>query len=366
MSWVISMSRAAQLKAQGKNAVRNALLPVAKKLWNDLPEWVFHPQLTQLGIALTRICNADCTFCAYQFLEKADRRHMPDALFHKVVEEIARLKVPHVHLSPNLGDPLVAPRVLDKISALRQAGVKLIFLTTNGILLDRVGIAEFLQRGPDIIGISTSGFDEEMYQRVYRSKQYPRMRRNILALLRQNAALPKPARRYISIRIRADRPKEEFLSYPDMPEILQLASDVKYNELYGDWGGLITPAMLTGSMQFRPSVPHSNRPCAQLYNLAIHPDGELLACACQNIHHDPKMSLGSLYEIDLQTAWQRLGALTAAWKQGKLPDTCKKCSMYNDPAVAWPGLARQALAHAAAKIALPIYRDGLEKNVEKL
>src|SRR5262249_54879452 len=145
--------------------------------------------------------------------------------------------------------------------------------------------------------------------------------------------------------VRADVPKEEFLAYPDMPEILRLASDVKYNELYGDWAGVIKPEMLTGSMRFRPTVPHANRPCAQLYNLAVHPDGELLACACQNIHHDKKMPLGYLPDIDLATAWQRLGDLTAAWKQGDMPDTCRRCSMYNDPAVAWPGLFRQAIAH---------------------
>lgn len=361
MSWVISMDRAAWLKVQGKNLVRSVGLPVAKRLWNRLPERTHHPALHQLGIALTRICNADCTFCAYQFLSKEDRRHMPEPLFRRVVEEVAALRVPHIHLSPNLGDPLVAPAVLDKIAALRGAGAKLIYLTTNGILLDKVGIKDFLESGPDIIGISTSGFDEEMYRRVYRSKQYPRMRRNVLDLLRKNAELPAEKRRYISIRIRADAPKEEFLRYPDMPEILRLASDVKYNELYGDWGGVIKKEMLTGSMQFRPVPPLTDRPCTQLYNLAVHPDGEILACACQNIHHDKGMSLGYLPSIGLREAWQRLERLTTAWKQGDLPSTCRRCSMYNDPAAAWPGLARQALGSLAKSFAarhrLPILKD---------
>jgi radical SAM protein with 4Fe4S-binding SPASM domain len=360
------MDRAERLKAQGKNLVRKLGLPVAKRVWNHLPERLHHPQLFQLGIALTRICNADCTFCAYQFLEKDDRRHMPEALFQEVVKQVAELRVPHIHLSPNLGDPLVAPKVLDKIAALRQAGVSLIYLTTNAILLDKVGISAFLEQGPDIIGISTSGFNEEMYKRVYRSKQYPRMRRNVLELLRKNAERPLQQRRYISIRIRADVPKDEFLTYPDMPEILRLASDVKYNELYGDWGGVIKAEMLTGSMQFRPVVPHTNRPCAQLYNLAIHPDGEILACACQNIHHDEKMSLGYLPAVDLRGAWQRLARLTAEWKQGHMPETCRRCSMYNDPAVAWPGLAKQAVQHLRNRNHLPVLHTSLHKNAENL
>src|SRR5262245_14879185 len=129
MSWVISMDRAQRLQVQGKNLVRRAGLPVMKRVWNHLPEWVHHPHLTQLGIALTRICNADCTFCAYQFLDKAERTHMPDEIFDKIVAQLKDLRVPHVHLSPNLGDPLIAPRLLDKIAALRGAGVQLIYLT---------------------------------------------------------------------------------------------------------------------------------------------------------------------------------------------------------------------------------------------
>jgi radical SAM protein with 4Fe4S-binding SPASM domain len=360
------MGRMQQAAVRGKNLIRRVGLPVMQRAWNHLPEWVHHPYLTQLGIALTRICNADCTFCAYQFLDKDERVNMPEDLFRRVVEQVRDMQVPHIHLSPNLGDPLVAPRLLDKIAALRGAGVKLIYLTTNGILLDKVGIRDFLERGPDIIGISTSAFDEEMYRRVYRSKQYPRMRRNVLELLRQNHARPRERRRYISIRIRADVPREEFMKYPDMDEVIRLADDVKYNELYGDWGGVIKAEMLTGSMAFRPRVPHANRPCAQLYNLAVHPDGELLACACQNIHHDEKMSLGYLQEIDLLTAWDRLARVTSAWKQGQMPDTCVKCTMYNDPAVAWPGLARQALVELGLRTRRQVLDHSIGANAHKL
>src|SRR5207237_1072683 len=115
--------------------------------------------------------------------------------------QLADLQVERVHLSPNLGDPLVAPRVLDKIAALRGAGVKRLALTTNGILLDKVGIRNFLAHGADVIGISTSAFNEDMYHRLYRSRHYQRMRSNVLQLLRENRALPREKQRHISINI---------------------------------------------------------------------------------------------------------------------------------------------------------------------
>ena len=54
-----------------------------------------------------------------------------------------------------------------------------IWVTTNAILLDKHGIANVLDSGVSFITISTAGFDEEMYRRVYRNSSYQRMRRNV-------------------------------------------------------------------------------------------------------------------------------------------------------------------------------------------
>ena len=338
----IAVSRVVRAKRWGKDLVRSGGFPVASRLWNRIPDALHHPRPHILGIALTRICNADCTFCAYQFLDKSERFTMPEALFEKICAQVKEMGIKRVQLAPNLGDPLVAPHFLDKVDALRAAGVEWFTLATNGILLDKVGIDAFLARGPDEIGISTTAFDAAMYKRLYRSDQYERMRRNVLGLLRKNRALPPEKRRCIQMRLRIDWPLEEVMKLPDTAEINELADTVEWNTAYADWGGLIKKEHLTGTMAFEPQVPLENRPCKQLYDLAIHPDGEVLACACRNVHHDPDMSLGTLSEMDLQTAWARLERVTENWRNGKVPKTCATCTMYNDPARAWPGFARTA------------------------
>lgn len=331
-----------KIKRWGKEAVRKVGLPIAQRFWNAVPDAIHHPSPAVMAIALTRICNADCTFCAYQFLEKDDRINMPDAMFDDIVAQVAELGIRNVQLAPNLGDPLVAPRFLEKCDKLRAAGVTFMSLSTNAILLDKIGVDAFLERGPNEIYISTTVFDEEMYRRLYRSKQYERMRRNVLDLLRKNSELPRAKRRYINLRLRTDKPVEEFQGTADWEECERLADEIEFNAAYSDWGGLISPRMLTGTMAFEKTSPHTNRPCRQLFYMAVHPDGEILACACRNVHHEKAMSLGYLADINLRTAWGRLGGITEAWRNGSIPNTCATCSMYNDPAEAWLGAVRSA------------------------
>ena len=66
-----------------------------------------------------------------------------------------------------------------------QPSIGRIDLITNGILLDKHGVESVLDSGVTAIGISTAGFEPEMYKRVYRNSSYQRMRNNILALVKE-------------------------------------------------------------------------------------------------------------------------------------------------------------------------------------
>jgi len=46
--------------------------------------------------------------------------------------------------------------------------------STNAILLDKHGVTQVLDSGLSHITISTAGFEENMYRRVYRSTSYQR------------------------------------------------------------------------------------------------------------------------------------------------------------------------------------------------
>jgi len=67
-----------------------------------------------------------------------------------------------------------------------------------------------LDSGLSHITISTAGFEENMYRRVYRSTSYQRMKRNVLELLECNARRSEPIP--ITIGLRSDRPLEAVMT----------------------------------------------------------------------------------------------------------------------------------------------------------
>src|SRR5918996_37820 len=146
----------------------------------------------ELHFELTNLCNANCVFCPYQF-QTREVEFMPDEVFTKAVNDFLTIGGGSVGLTPIVGDALIDPKFLERVKYLRSfAAIDRIWVTTNGILLDRHGIDEVLASGLTSITISTAGFDEEMYERVYRSKSYRRFRRNVLALVEQNAKRSDP------------------------------------------------------------------------------------------------------------------------------------------------------------------------------
>ncbi|MFH1702690.1 MAG: radical SAM protein [Nitrospirota bacterium] len=314
-----------------------------KPVWNYLylSEGVFRESLN-LVIIPTKKCNANCIFCAYQFLPNSERINMPDNVFASIISNIKRLGILSVHLTSNSGEPLVAPNLLEKIKELRDAGVRTIQLTTNGILLDKIGIDQLLESGPDIINISTTAFDADMYKRLYRSNQFERMRNNVINLLTENKRRPKP--RYITIGIRPDIPKDDVLAMSETQWLIDHADEVNITEAYGDWLGLIKNSMLLGSMKIEKPSLLSKRPCQVLMTApAIHPNGDILACACRNIHNDPDLYLGNMLETDLGIALRKIQNIAANWHNGKIPQTCHRCTMYGDPSYYWSGYLRRLI-----------------------
>lgn len=320
-------------------------------VWNYLPGTDF-PESLQLAIILTTRCNANCIFCAYQFLPNSERTDMPEEVFSKLVENIKQGGISQVHFTSHSGEPLLAPNFLEKIMRIREAGVRTIRLTTNAILLDKIGIAEFFKSGPDRIIISTAPFNADMYRRIYRSAEFERMRANVLNLLIQNKKQLFP--RNITISINPDVPKKEVLAMPETQRLISLADKVWITEAYGDWLGLIKNSMLHGVMRIEKAKPLSRRPCRILLTCpAIHPNGDITACACRNIYNDPEMYLGNILQSDLNTVLKKIENIAVRWRKGKIPKICYLCTMYGDSAYHWPEYIRNFVSKALLNSAIP-------------
>jgi MoaA/NifB/PqqE/SkfB family radical SAM enzyme len=285
----------------------------------------------ELHFELTNLCNANCIFCPYQFQER-EIEFMRDEVFEKAVDDFVRIGGGSVGLTPIVGDALIDPKFVSRVKYLRSfPAIDRIWVTTNGILLDKHGIDEVLQSGLTSITISTAGFEEKMYQRVYRSSSYQRVRRNVLKLVEENEKRSEPLN--ITVAIRTDRALSELLKDPDFQPILAYHPSIDFTWSYTSANGRITHDLIPTSMKLR-RVKVKRDPCVQLYNGPIVlPDGKVIACSCvAAMDAVEDLGIGDIMSTSLIDIWtgESMRRIRAGFGDGAPNPTCAGCDMYRD------------------------------------
>ncbi len=235
---------------------------------------------------------------------------MSDAIFDLALKRIREAQIEQVMLSPNLGEPLLAPQFLEKLKKLRAAGVSKIEVTTNALFLHKIGVRAMLDAGPDKINISFAGFNQSQKGNKF------------MASRRSSPGIPACA--------------------PEMEEVAQLANDIEMMTEVDDWLHLITEEILPeGYTLQKESTRINKRPCVLLWDLTVHPDGDIHLCACRNINGDPDLRIGNIKEMTLLEAHAKIEEVLVRWESGNIPLMCKSCSMYGDPAIGLIGRWRE-------------------------
>jgi radical SAM protein with 4Fe4S-binding SPASM domain len=296
----------------------------------------------ELHLEFTNLCNANCIFCPYQFQER-EIVAMSDAVFEKAVGDFVAEGGGSVELTPIVGDALIDPKILKRVRYLRALpAIDRIQLTTNAILVDHFGAAEMVASGLTTIRISIAGFDPEMYERVYRSKQYPRVRRNVLDLLEANRAAGEPIT--IVIGLRPDRPLDEVMRHPDFAEILAYRPELDFTWSFTTAGGRITRAMLPAAMRLR-KLTRKREACVQTYNgPMVLGDGTVMACTCvAATDRSTDLGIGNVMDTPLGELWrsERTRRLRASFGTPALNPTCAGCDMYRNLEIYRTGEGRE-------------------------
>lgn len=290
-------------------------------------------KLRILVVETTNVCNADCVFCGYRY-QSRPKRVMDKELFRQAVDEFARLDGRDICLSGVVGDPLTDPGIVEKARycAGREA-FRRIGMFTNCLNLHEIGAKRLLTSGLTEITVSTTGFDEEMYQRLFRSPGFVSMRRNLLELVRCNEALGRPVE--IRIALRIDRRPGAVLADSRFAEVVELADGVGANYYYDSWSGRIRGEELPGKMRLRPGwlFPlRGCRPCAELYGgISVLSNGTITACGCRDLDGDSRLALGNMEDSTLEEAYfsQRLDTIRDNWLlNGEVPEICRDCGQY--------------------------------------
>ena len=287
-----------------------------------------------LNVETINICNANCIFCAYQY-QTRDTGCMDRKLFEKIILEYVEIGGGDLGLTPTVGEPLADKYLLERIKFARTFDkIKKIGFTSNLISLARFNIKDFVNSGLTNMNISTSGFDQVMYKRVYRSNEYNRMYNNLINLLKENTNSGNPID--ILIHMRTDKSLNETCNFPDYKKLLQYSPAKKFlcKLRYDDWAGKIKKSELSGSMKIRnmmASMRFRYSACFEYYNgPTIYWNGDVGICGCRDV--DAKeLIIGNIKHNKISDIWYNEKHLDYLNNFiNRMPEICKKCTHYDN------------------------------------
>jgi MoaA/NifB/PqqE/SkfB family radical SAM enzyme len=302
---------------------------------------VFEQRPWNLHIETTNACNADCVFCAYQYMERP-KRVMAMSVYEKALADYVAIGGGDLMLEVVVGDPILDPTFLEKIHKARaHREIARIETITNGIGIDRIGAEALVDSGISKIFISTSGFEAKSYEELYRSHKYDLMRSNVLDLLRANERRGRPVD--VTIGFRTNRSLEDVLSDPDFQEIRAFGPSIDFTYSFSNWGGKIDFDDLPAGF-VRREPPKHTEPCVWLYDGPIvFVNGDVGLCGCQDVEARSDLVVGNILERSLQEIWTtpRVAELRRNFTTDK-PDICRDCTVYRnlDALRSWEGVQR--------------------------
>lgn len=270
-----------------------------------------------IQIEPTNYCNANCICCSAP-RSKRPRGYMDYALFRKIVDEAAAIRVRRIHLYLH-GEPMLHPSIIEMIAYTKSHHIGIHF-TTNGMLVGeeaaRAILASDVDSG-DHFRFSILGHTRQVHEAVMRGVQHDIVVQNIHRFLEMRK------------RRRFSGPVVEVIMY-SMPE-----NEREQAEFLQYWTGKVDHTTVVGRVsrffseykRGKNAGYHRRRTCIHIWErLTVLWNGDVTVC-CMDIDGD--CVVGSLGEDSISRIWngERLSSIRKIHKEGKLEDFpfCEHC-----------------------------------------
>ena len=294
---------------------------------------ILEHRFINFGMEITNICNANCTFCAYRFQEKR-KGVITMENYKKLIDSYSSVGGGPMTFTPTVGDPLVDPKIIEKISYSRsKKNITNILLYTNGILLNKFGYKNVLESGIDRLAISTYVGNREGYIKYYQKDKYEIVINNIIEISKLNKELGNPV--LITLHLRVEKDKSQWQNTNEYLEILKYleSKNIYFLTTYDTWGGKIKKEDLPEGCEVDIPIDLNKKikqgPCFELFRrVHVLPDLDVGACICVDLENE--INIGNLKNQNLNQIWKgdKIKSFRSNWKKGILPDVCKKCTRY--------------------------------------
>ncbi len=152
-------------------------------------------------VDITNVCDLSCIHCAHQVIKKDPEykpKYMDIGIFKRIVEEISKHKILLMRIVSD-GESLFHPQFFEMMSTIKNAGIKPVNLTTNGMLLTPEINREIIESGLDVIDISIDAHREETYKSIRIGGDFKIVKNNVIDLLRLRDEKKSPIKVFVSI-----------------------------------------------------------------------------------------------------------------------------------------------------------------------
>ncbi|MBN1343227.1 MAG: radical SAM protein [Phycisphaerae bacterium] len=279
----------------------------------------------EICIEITNRCNLSCKMCARPQM-KRPRGVMTQALFERIIDEVAA-KQPYAYLHYyGIGEPLVDPGLYDKLHYARAKDVRNTIIFSNGqLLLAGDNVKRLAESGVAIIGVDLDGFCQETYGQIRVGGQFDLAKQGIERLYDYVRGQGLRTRIEIAYQIYPDVNEKDiapFVAWCD-----RNAYEYKLVPMH-TWAGLRSDIPST-HVAGLADQHHAQRACAcsALWsNLMIAWDGRVGLCFQDADVREP---LGDLNSQTIEEVWMG-GHLRKRREHldGKFEGLCQYCDSY--------------------------------------
>jgi len=139
-------------------------------------QWKYYPRRKvpsfplNVDIESSSKCQLQCTHCFRQYMDIGEDQYMPMEMYEKIVNECGKYKLFTLKFSMR-GEPLMHPNIVEMVRMAKMAGIKEVWINTNGGLLTEKLARGLFQSGVDWITVSFDGL-REIYEQIRTPLKY--------------------------------------------------------------------------------------------------------------------------------------------------------------------------------------------------
>ena len=275
----------------------------------------------RVQVETTSYCNAKCIMCPHSIMPRRNH-HMRQETFEKIINELSdhrdELKVLSLHF---LGEPLMDPKLCERIKQAKEAGIREVQLNTNVQLLDEEKAGGLLKSGIDAVTFSLGGLETDIQESRRVGTTLRTVEKNMDRFIRlANSSLAKKKPKLIIYTIKHSPADEAWK--PVVQKYKGLVDSIAVIH-QNNWGGS------TINVEKEKNITQYRIPCPLIFStMTINVNGKVNLCC---IDYADREIMGDINKDSIYEVWngkmEQYRLLHMKNQSASIP-FCKECSLY--------------------------------------